>query len=385
MKPILFCVLLIAIQPVTAVYITEVMYNPEGSDNNQEYVEMYSELYLNFTSSLFKDLESTDALTLIQEANSSFYLIVEEGFNYTGINATIYTTGATIGNNLNNERDMALIEDITGQIIDFFYYNNTYGGDNDGKALCKETPYEGGYPCDPTPGGMNTPIEDSSADNSSDDEGDSDTFDYSSLLINEFFPDPNGSDDAPLPNGEWIEIYNSGNNFIDTAGLTFTDKGNNNLIITNNNVVETTYISPKGFLVVYANGKSMLNNNGFEKLILSFQDNIIHETSYVDSKKGMTWSKFDDTYILAPPTPGEENVEPPEPQEEESKSSGSSGKQHPQEHSYLSIDEINVGNDREKAMQLIQRTGQTGVPQIEIDGEFVIGFNQEKIDELLGI
>ena len=51
----------------------------------------------------------------------------------------------------------------------------------------------------------------------------------------------------------------------------------------------------------------------------------------------------------------------------------------------IKFEEINVGNDREKAMQLIQRTGQTGVPQIEIDGEFVIGFNQEKIDELLGI
>lgn len=33
----------------------------------------------------------------------------------------------------------------------------------------------------------------------------------------------------------------------------------------------------------------------------------------------------------------------------------------------------------------MRRTGQQGVPVIEIDGEFVIGFDRARIDALLGL
>ncbi len=39
--------------------------------------------------------------------------------------------------------------------------------------------------------------------------------------------------------------------------------------------------------------------------------------------------------------------------------------------------------DRDKAKEMIQKSGQMGVPVITIDGEVVVGFNQSQLDSLL--
>lgn len=46
---------------------------------------------------------------------------------------------------------------------------------------------------------------------------------------------------------------------------------------------------------------------------------------------------------------------------------------------------IDVGADREKAKEMVQKTGQMGVPVIEIDGETVVGFDEEKLRTMLGL
>ena len=46
--------------------------------------------------------------------------------------------------------------------------------------------------------------------------------------------------------------------------------------------------------------------------------------------------------------------------------------------------DINVAADREKAKEMIQKSGQMGVPVIIIDDkEIVVGFNQSLLDKLL--
>jgi glutaredoxin len=42
-----------------------------------------------------------------------------------------------------------------------------------------------------------------------------------------------------------------------------------------------------------------------------------------------------------------------------------------------------VAGDREKAKEMIEKSGQMGVPVIIIDNEILVGFNQARIDELL--
>ncbi|MFQ6033334.1 MAG: glutaredoxin family protein [Candidatus Bipolaricaulia bacterium] len=47
--------------------------------------------------------------------------------------------------------------------------------------------------------------------------------------------------------------------------------------------------------------------------------------------------------------------------------------------------EYNVADDPSKAEEMIQKSGQMGVPVVEIDGEIVIGFDRPRLEELLGL
>ena len=46
--------------------------------------------------------------------------------------------------------------------------------------------------------------------------------------------------------------------------------------------------------------------------------------------------------------------------------------------------EKNVAVDRQAAMEMIQVSGQQGVPVITVDGRVVVGFNQPRLTQLLG-
>jgi glutaredoxin-like YruB-family protein len=46
-------------------------------------------------------------------------------------------------------------------------------------------------------------------------------------------------------------------------------------------------------------------------------------------------------------------------------------------------EEYDVTKDIEKQKEMIKKTGQMGVPVIDIDGKIIIGFDKPKIDELM--
>ena len=45
----------------------------------------------------------------------------------------------------------------------------------------------------------------------------------------------------------------------------------------------------------------------------------------------------------------------------------------------------NVASDLAKRQEMIQKSGQMGVPVITIDDKLIVGFDQEKLGELLGV
>lgn len=45
----------------------------------------------------------------------------------------------------------------------------------------------------------------------------------------------------------------------------------------------------------------------------------------------------------------------------------------------------NVGEDQEAAKEMVEKSGQRGVPVIDIDGKIIIGFNEEKMKKLLEV
>jgi len=47
--------------------------------------------------------------------------------------------------------------------------------------------------------------------------------------------------------------------------------------------------------------------------------------------------------------------------------------------------DINVAEDLKAREEMVEKSGQMGVPVADFDGEIVVGFNKEKVDSLLGI
>ncbi|MBU1199425.1 MAG: lamin tail domain-containing protein [Nanoarchaeota archaeon] len=127
-KIALLLLICLSAQLVWGININEIMYNPSGSDNNKEFVEIFGTD--NLTGYTIGDLASNDTLELIKFFQGNFSLIVEEGFNHTNINCSIYNAGATIGNNLNNGEDTVFLY-YNNILIDMIGYDGSLANNND--------------------------------------------------------------------------------------------------------------------------------------------------------------------------------------------------------------------------------------------------------------
>jgi len=132
-KTMLLIISTLLMNPAGAVHINEVMYNPEGNDNNREFVELFVEDNRSLEDWVIADSESNDTLVVLQFLDSQYAVIVEEGYSVNS-SASYYTTGPSIGNNLNNVLDEISIYDEKGNLVDFMSYDGKMA-DNNGKSL----------------------------------------------------------------------------------------------------------------------------------------------------------------------------------------------------------------------------------------------------------
>lgn len=51
----------------------------------------------------------------------------------------------------------------------------------------------------------------------------------------------------------------------------------------------------------------------------------------------------------------------------------------------ISFEDIDVSADQSKAEEMVKRSGQMGVPVLDIDGKIIVGFDKERISKELGI
>ena len=51
----------------------------------------------------------------------------------------------------------------------------------------------------------------------------------------------------------------------------------------------------------------------------------------------------------------------------------------------IEFEEVNVQENHAAAREMIQKSGQTGVPVLDIGGKIIIGFDREKILKALGL
>lgn len=51
----------------------------------------------------------------------------------------------------------------------------------------------------------------------------------------------------------------------------------------------------------------------------------------------------------------------------------------------IAFEDVNVASDAQAREEMIQKSGQMGVPVVDIDGEIIVGFDKERISKLLNI
>ncbi|MDD4049807.1 MAG: glutaredoxin domain-containing protein [Candidatus ainarchaeum sp.] len=49
----------------------------------------------------------------------------------------------------------------------------------------------------------------------------------------------------------------------------------------------------------------------------------------------------------------------------------------------IEFEDVDVGSNMERAMEMIQKSGQQGVPVLDVNGQVIIGFNKPAIDQAL--
>lgn len=51
----------------------------------------------------------------------------------------------------------------------------------------------------------------------------------------------------------------------------------------------------------------------------------------------------------------------------------------------IPFEDINVAEDHKAAREMVEKSGQMGVPVIEINGKMIVGFDRETVKKALGI
>lgn len=120
-----FLLFLLSLPLATALSFSEVFFDPPGSDNNHEFVELAGVAGMNLSGFLFGDSASSDVLVLARwNASSPCALLVEDGFSFQNLSCSVYTLGSSLGNGLNNGGDDLFFFAPNGSLL----LNQSYGG-----------------------------------------------------------------------------------------------------------------------------------------------------------------------------------------------------------------------------------------------------------------
>ena len=147
------------------------------------------------------------------------------------------------------------------------------------------------------------------------------------IILNEFLPNPYGDDEAGMPDGEWVELFNNSDIDIDVDGWYLYDSYDEHpLEITPENSdnngdpadIGETVVPSYGWLVVYVNGKysGWLNNAGGDNIRLYDGEidvgMLVSSYAYTsDAPSGKSFARIPDgigEWVDPVPTPGATNI-----------------------------------------------------------------------------
>jgi nitrate/nitrite transporter NarK len=137
MKSIYVLAALLLIGSAFGLEVTEIMYNPVGTDTGREWVEVYADVPMNFSGARISDRAGSHTINLgqgslmvegyaIMTNNAATFIQEHPGFSETVLQAAI---------SLSNTNDTVNISK-DGVLFDSVFYTNTYANGN-GKTLEK--------------------------------------------------------------------------------------------------------------------------------------------------------------------------------------------------------------------------------------------------------
>ena len=286
--------------------ITEIMYDPAGSDADKEWVEVFhnstesatiiggsTSNSLRFNDGSNHTLAATASQGSMTIGPGSYFVLVQDSVMFRTLypdnaGTIIEVPAMTLGNTVET---IGFRKGSSGSLFSFLNYDKNWGGSGSGKSLEKKSL-----------SGAN----DSANWISSDKDGGTPGESYKepekviypdSVRINEFLPDPKSGD-------EWVELYNGSPNrsavlngwYIDDAEGGASPK------------TFSTAISPLGFYT-FNFTSSTLNNDG-DTIRLIRPDGLVSDSfKYINTTKGFSYALISGSFFpTSKPTPGEANV-----------------------------------------------------------------------------
>ncbi|MBT4209696.1 MAG: PKD domain-containing protein [Candidatus Komeilibacteria bacterium] len=297
--------------------ISEIMYDVDGGDAGHEWVEIFNsgpeEITVSSTWRFFDgsnhNINFYQGTTTI--ASQEFFVLADDAeqflLDYPDLLVNVFDTVMSLPNS-SSSIALSFDEGLNYDLEES--YDNAWGA-GDGYSLEKTDllatstdNWQVSLDLGGTPGQINSEgqVDDPPAE---DDPPEEDTQAWSQLIINEFLPNPVGSDTE-----EWIELYNQGPEILNLDGLKikdnstriFTldlDSGLNLQILANNYLLLSKDIT----------GISLNNSNGDAVIIMDDNQSIIQEVNYSqNATEGRAYARSEDGFVWTKtPTPGQVN------------------------------------------------------------------------------
>lgn len=289
--------------------ISEIMYDPAGSDTDKEWVEVFHDASLSATiqggssskalkffdgsgSSGNHNLGSTAYQGSMTIEPKSYLVLVRDGLIfkslYPSFNGTVIEVSMSLGN---DKETVGFKNGSSGNLFSAVTYEKSWGGNNSGKSLEKK---------DRLGANDGTNWVQSSVDGGTPGEAykEPEKATYpDTVKINEFLPDPKSGD-------EWVELYNSSSSL--TAVMTNWQLDDEEGGVSPKSF--TTSIQPFGYYTYYFTA-STLNNDGDTARLIKPDGTVFDSFNYTKSQKGFSYALFDGAFAqTSSPTSGGKNV-----------------------------------------------------------------------------
>jgi len=296
------------------ILLSEIMYDVSGTDSGHEWLEFYnfSDQTITASSSWRFFDGSNHSINLFYGSSTipaqSYFILADNGENfvsdYPDFDGILFDTVMSLPN---SSSSIGLSFD-SGQTYELMSsYSSAWGANGNGYSLEKielnqnneANNWQEAFVLGGTPGFINStsspevpPEEDDFSES------------WADIIISEFLPDPEGSDD-----NEWIELYNRGVETVNLSGFSLQDNSTRRFTIDEDTDLNLEILSGAYFILPKEISGISLNNSGGDSVKLYNPSDQLQETIEYDSAiEGRSYARQENNFVWTKnPTPGTAN------------------------------------------------------------------------------